>query len=750
MAGHHGSGSAVRRRSDSDTELMDRSWLDGLASSPLPVASLTTAGVIHHANAAFAALLVRDGKDLLGLELSALLEPVAVPSGAPPLLACLEAGQDMTVGECRYVRPDGSLARLQTFMTVVRDADRRAVHLLLTLADITEQRAQAEDFATQSMLLERIARRDRLEDVLDGLCRSIEERAPGTRCTVMLLNPDGRTVRHGAAPSMTTSFILAIDGAEIGPMEGSCGAAMHSGVDVVAEDIATHPYWVEWKSVALPDGLRACWSTPLLSTEPRPAERRVLGSFAVYWEEPHVPTDEEQRLVRRVADITAIAIEREQAEKALTDASLTDALTGLANRRLFLLRLGEALGRGSPDLPSVAVLYLDLDGFKLVNDSMGHDVGDQLLRAVGGRLRGVVRPGDTVARLGGDEFAIICESVSDLKAAEVLAERARSVLVAPFRVAARDIFTTASVGVSLGSASASPDRLVDDADTAMYQAKARGRARVELYDDALRSRATRRLQIETALRRALERNEFTLHYQPIVDPRTGRLEALEALLRWDSEDLGSVPPATFIPVAEETGTIVAIGDWVLGEACRQYAAWHLRHPVMPVIAVNVSPRQLVDTTFVETVSRLLTVHAVPVEALRFELTETTFADSVVDGRVLAALRSLGVRLAVDDFGSGHSSLARLRSLAVHELKIDRSFIDGLGTEPGDSAIVSAIIRMAAELGLDVVAEGVETDVQLDELQRLGCGRVQGFLFARPAPATMFDPLISDHLWLPRG
>ncbi len=201
-------------------------------------------------------------------------------------------------------------------------------------------------------------------------------------------------------------------------------------------------------------------------------------------------------------------------------------------------------------------------------------------------------------------------------------------------------------------------------------------------------------------------------------------------------------------MAEEIGTIPEIGDWVFGEACRQYAAWHESHPVMPVIAVNVSPRQLADTSFVEMVTRALRAHAMPVEAVRFELTETTFADSVVDGGVLAALRALGVRLSVDDFGSGHSSLARLRSLAVQELKIDRSFIDGLGTEPGDSAIVSAIVRMAAELGLDVVAEGVETRVQLDELRWLGCGRVQGYLFARPSPPTTFDRLLSDHVWLP--
>jgi diguanylate cyclase (GGDEF)-like protein len=467
----------------------------------------------------------------------------------------------------------------------------------------------------------------------------------------------------------------------------------------------------------------------------------------VYWDEPHVPTERERTLVRRTADITAIAIEREQAEQALTDASLTDSLTGLGNRRLFLNRLGEALGRAGDD-PSVAVLYLDLDGFKFVNDSLGHDVGDQLLRAVAARLQGVVRPGDTAARLGGDEFAIVCERVTDLGAARVLAERTRSVLSGPFRVAGREIFATASVGVSVGSSSARPSRLVENADAAMYQAKARGRARVELYDDDLRARAQSRMQLETALRHALARQEFSLHYQPVIETSTGKLTALEALLRWTSEDLGSVPPDTFIPVAEETGMIGEIGEWVIGEACRQYAAWRTTNRDMPVIAVNVSPRQLADTSLIETITHALAKYDAPVEALRLEITETALTGLVAENGVLAEISRLGLRVSVDDFGTGHSSLARLRGMSVQELKIDRSFIDGLGTEPGDSAIVAAIVRMAAELSLDVVAEGVETETQLRELRRIDCPHVQGYLYARPAPAHAFEGLITGHLWMP--
>ncbi|MEO7631639.1 MAG: EAL domain-containing protein [Mycobacteriales bacterium] len=566
---------------------------------------------------------------------------------------------------------------------------------------------------------------------------------------MLLLNADGRTMRQGAAPSMPPEFLAAIDGAEVGPNEGSCGAAMFRRAEVIAEDIATDPMWVTWRLSALPAGLRACWSTPLLSADTRPAERRVLGSFAVYWDEPHSPTEDERRLVSTTAHITAIAIERAQAEQALADANLTDPLTGLGNRRLFPRKLGEALSKAG-DNATVAVLYLDLDGFKFVNDSMGHDVGDQLLRPVGARLSGVLRPDDTAARLGGDEFAIICENSSDVHAAEVLAERARRVLTAPFRVAGREVFATASVGLSVGSSSTAPARLVQDADAAMYRAKARSRARVEVFDDELRARSYERMQLATGLRQALDRDEFTLNYQPVIELATGRLTALEALLRWKSPDMGPIPPDSFIPVAEDTGLISEIGAWVIEQTCRQYAVWRRRHEEMPVIAVNVSPRQLADSGLVRALSGALSHHDVPVEAIRIELTETALADATAGNTVLAELSRLGLRFSVDDFGTGHSSLARLRSMPVPELKIDRSFIDGLGMEPEASAIVSAVVRMAAELSLDVVAEGVETRTQLDELRKLGCAHVQGFLYARPAPAAAFDDVLGDHVWAPVG
>jgi diguanylate cyclase (GGDEF)-like protein/PAS domain S-box-containing protein len=725
----------------------DHSWSNGLADSPLPIAVVTVAGTIDRANAAFAALLGRDVDDLVGADVRTVLEPSATEAADPFAVVFGGTDLDMAVAERRHVCADGNTVYMQVFTTVVRDDRRTPLYLLLTLADVTEQRRLAEDFEAQTSVLERIARRERLDHVLDGLCRSIEERAPGTVCTVLLLNPDGRTITHGAAPSLPHAFRTAVDGAEIGPAAGSCGTAMFTRDEVIAEDIRIDPKWRDWRGLATPYGLLACWATPVLSTDTRAADRRVLGSFAVYWREPHIPTDRERRLVGRIADITAIAIERELAEQALTDASLTDALTGLPNRRLFLSRLAEALSRAPHDRPTVAVLYIDVDRFKLVNDSIGHDVGDQLLRAVGARLQGVVRPKDTAARLGGDEFAIICENVADLAAAQVLAERARAVLSGPFRVAGREVFASASVGVSVGSASARPDRLVEDADAAMYQAKARGRARVELYDDALRERARARLLVETALRHALARSEFSLHYQPVIDLATGRLAAFEALLRWTSEEVGSVPPATFIPVAEETGMIGDIGQWVIGQACRQLVSWRRSAAVAPVMAINVSPRQLADAGFVGVVTSALAAHDLPIEAILLEITETVLADPMTDGDVLADLSRIGARFSVDDFGTGHSSLARLRGLAVNELKIDRSFIDGLGTEADDSAIVSAIIRMSGALGLDVVAEGVETVKQLTELQRLGCPRAQGFLFARPAPAATFADRLSGHDWL---
>jgi diguanylate cyclase (GGDEF)-like protein/PAS domain S-box-containing protein len=439
-----------------------------------------------------------------------------------------------------------------------------------------------------------------------------------------------------------------------------------------------------------------------------------------------------------VGNVVATAIERRQAEEDIRLQSLHDVLTKLPNRTLFLDRLEQALARAERAAPrrTVAVLFLDLDRFKVVNDGLGHVAGDELLVEVAARLRSIVRPSDTVARFGGDEFVVLLDDVeSDQHAVEV-AGRIGDTFGTPFALTGREVMVSASIGIALttGRPGEGAETLVRDADAAMYRAKERGKARFEIFDDAIRLRAVRRLETEQALRRAVERGELELAYQPGVWLDSGRVAAVEALARWRHPERGWVPPAEFIPIAEETGLILSLGDWVLEQAAAlgSRLQWASEPGRVMTVAVNLSARQLGDPHLVDRIASLLRDHDLPARALSLEITESVLMDDAESARrTLSDLKELGVYLAVDDFGTGYSSLAYLKRFPVDALKVDKSFVEGLDREGEDSAIVRAIVMLAQTLGLDTVAEGVETPEQLEQLVSLGCVFAQGYHFARP-------------------
>jgi diguanylate cyclase (GGDEF)-like protein/PAS domain S-box-containing protein len=440
--------------------------------------------------------------------------------------------------------------------------------------------------------------------------------------------------------------------------------------------------------------------------------------------------------------------ERKAAELQLAHQAMHDALTGLPNRALFLDRLAHALRRRVRRGTGVlAVLFLDVDRFKVVNDSLGHGAGDLLLIDVAARLDAALRPADTVARFGGDEFTVLCEDINGELEAVAIAQRIVDLFEEPFDIDGREVFLSTSVGIALAAdgradASGAAD-LIRDADAAMYHAKELGKARYELFDAAMRQHALRRLELENALRRAVQREELRIHLQPEIAVDGGAVVGFEALVRWEHPERGLLMPAEFVPLAEETGLIASIGEWVLRRACTEAASWAAEGLS---IAVNVSPRQLSHGDFVDLVASVLAQTGLAPGALCLELTESAVIESGPETlATLQGLKGLGVMLAIDDFGTGWSSLGHLRRFPLDVVKLDQSFVRGLGTEPQDASIAAAIISLAHALGLSIVAEGIETGEQLAMLAALGCDLGQGYLFARPAPLDAFADILGGRL-----
>jgi diguanylate cyclase (GGDEF)-like protein/PAS domain S-box-containing protein len=469
-----------------------------------------------------------------------------------------------------------------------------------------------------------------------------------------------------------------------------------------------------------------------------PVEGRVL-SWSYH---PHRPLE----VVHLFAeDVTA----RRAMEERLRREALHDPLTGLPNRRLLMERLSAALDRGRRRGGGTALLFLDLDRFKLVNDSLGHPVGDRLLVAVAERLRGAVREADTVARFGGDEFAVLLDGAPGADAALRTAEAVQRALAAPVALDGFEVFTSASIGVAVSGAQADgPEAMLRGADAAMYRAKAGGPGRCELYDRAMHARALARLRMETDLRRALGRGEVTAHYQPIVTLASGRVCGVEALARWRHPERGWVRPDEFVPAAEETGLILELGRCVLAEACRRAGELGGANPGGLHVSVNLSVKQLAQADLVEQVRRTLDEAGMDPARLRLEVTESVLVENpAAAAATLGRLKELGVRVWMDDFGTGYSSLSALHRLPLDGLKVDRSFVSAMGQDGRAGQVVASVLALARGLGLEVVAEGIERPDQLAGLRLLGCDAGQGFLFSPPADAdALRDLLAADRRW----
>ena len=580
-----------------------------------------------------------------------------------------------------------------------------------------------------------------LSETLGALIEGVESQADGMRGSVLLCDPTGRHLHHAASPNLPAACGQALDGLDIGPDVGCCGTAAHTGSEVVVEDIAADDRWEGFKALAAEHDLAACWSTPILSPD-----HGVVGTFAFYDSVPRAPRAGELSLIRHASRLAGIAIERHRNQERLVAMAEVDALTGLANRNRLLRHMRETVSESVRADRSLAVLFCDLNRFKLINDSLGHVAGDLVLETTARRLESCAGPDDVVARLGGDEFVVLATGI-DAYQARGFAGRVRRRLAQPIvdPLTGTEHRITASIGVALDDGVSDADDLIRHADAAMFTAKSCGTG-VAFYASDSRDTATRELELHSALRGALDSGELHVVYQPVVDLSTGAVASAEALIRWTHPTLGQVSPADFIPVAERHGLIADIGDWVLRTAGLHALDWNELSGRPVPVAVNVSPRQLTDPYFAERVAEILGSIRLSPPLLTLEITETALVhDDVATLRNLEALAQLGVRIALDDFGTGYSSLSHLRRLPISSIKVDRSFIDGLNDDGDDTAIVTGVIGMARGLSLETVAEGVETDAQVTALERLGCDYGQGYRFARPLDVPGITALVARAL-----
>jgi diguanylate cyclase (GGDEF)-like protein len=621
--------------------------------------------------------------------------------------------------------------------------EKKTVQLSIATERLALQNSRLEQEAViragQGHVLELIARSTELAEVLDSLAHLVESQLEGMMVSILVLDEDGKHLLHGAAPSLPQAYNQLIDGIAIGPKVGSCGTAVYRREPVIVTDIELDPLWEEYRSAAASYGFRACWSTPILSHE-----RKVLGTFALYSNTVRSPSSTETRLIDMATPLAGIAIERQLTEKRIRYMGDHDALTGLPNRTLLEDRLKQAILYAQRYNRLVTVVFLDLDKFKLVNDSLGHSAGDELLKTVAQRMLQCVRRTDTVVRLGGDEFVIILfDQPSDLDGVTPALHKIQEAILRPIQLSGHTLHVTCSMGLATYPADGSDtDTLLSNADAAMYRAKELGRNSYQFYTSEMNNKVQGKLAMQDGLRNALNHDEFLLLYQPQVDLQSGQIIGVEALIRWQHPELGMVSPIKFIPQAEETGLIVPIGDWVIHAACRQNKDWQDAGWPPITMSVNISARQFIERDLIDRVMHALQETGLDPMYLELELTESLIMQDLQQAiSKMKELQSMGISLSIDDFGTGYSSLAALKSFPIARLKIDQSFVRDLPDNENDKAIATAVISLGHKLNLKVIAEGVETEEQQTFLRENGCDEIQGHFFSRAVSAEEISVLL---------
>lgn len=693
---------------------------------------------IVYVNAGFCRMFGWSLDEVLGCRPIALLARDKDAAYTQEYRDTLAAGQSVQREEIVEGK-DGQRYWAKVISSPVMDAAGQWQLTVTILTDIT--RAKMHE-VLQQRALEAMAREQPLTEVLELICEEVERIAPELAASILEVDESG-LLHPLAAPSLPFEYQRQLEGVAIGPSVGSCGTAAWRKENVWVDDIATDPLWADYKHLVLPLGFKGCWSTPVLN-----AQDRVIGTFAFYFRVQ--PRDSamqfHQRLIEACRHLCSLALEREQTRRRIRQLAFYDALTGLPNRSLLQARADQAIAAAARNGETLAVLFIDLDRFKHVNDSLGHPAGDDLLRQVATRIKELLRTSDIAGRQSGDEFVVVLPDCSADGVTEV-AERLQLVLAEPMTLMNTTLQVSGSIGVAMYPADGRDmETLMHRADMAMYQAKASGRGSFHFYSSEMNRLAQERLMMESALRQAIEQDALRLHYQPQIELSSGRLYGVEALARWSHPQMGEVPPARFIALAEECGLIVELGHWAVREACRQLAEWRAAGLAVPAVSVNLSPTSFHNLDLPKMIATTLKDNALSPQDLTLELTEDMLLDSNPSTmKTLDEVHQQGVRLSMDDFGTGYSSLSYLRRLPISELKLDRSFVSDLEHDEAARALSSAILGIGKSLHLTVVAEGVESDAQNLMLREQGYPVAQGYLFSKPLPAQELWQWLNDAL-----
>lgn len=709
-----------------------------LAADSTDCAILVTAATseIRYVNAGFVRMFGYTEQDVVGQRPSEVLAHSQTNQDEVDRLRLHADTLKAAQSELLLYRKDGTPLWVSVVFNPIHGEDGAVAYCVSTLTEITQAKMHE---VLHKDVLTALMRDDPLPDVMDMICRELERIAPSLLASMITLDATG-CMHVQAAPSLPAHYSSGIEGCKAGPDAGACGNAAWQGRTVIVRDTRTDPLFKDFRFVAEQYGLLACWSSPIKSNG-----GKVLGTFAFYYRQPRAPDPWHIKLAEICLHLCSLALQRDQTRSRIHKLAFYDVLTGLPNRMMFSARAEQLMVNAELRQQSMAVLFIDLDRFKRVNETQGHAAADGLLREVARRIGQTLHANDLVGRQAGNEFVVALPECAAEQAAG-MAERLLGAISEPSIVGQVALQPSASIGVAMFPGDGHDiDMLIRHADLAMHRAKAEGGGNFCFFSADMNRLAQERLALEAALRDALRHDQLELHYQPqLASAAPHALLGVEVLLRWTHPQLGSISPGRFIPMAEECGLIGELGRWVLSSACRQMGDWRARGVQVPRISVNLSAINFEDPELLAQLQALLTQHRLAPSDLVLEMTESVMLSP--QPNVLGNLESIqaaGISLSLDDFGTGYSSLSHLHRLPIDELKLDMSFIHDLERSEAARTLTNSILRIGESLGKRVVAEGVETRAQCRLLAELGCEVLQGFLFSRPLPADALEQWIES-------